>query len=629
MALDDEIACPDCAGPALAADRYCPGCGYPLHAMASSSQPETVGGDQAERLLGADFAERAALARVDIAAIWVTDLPVAQRVQRALMQAGCQILAEVAALPANATERMWSVGAKSVAELVDAANRVLVDGDRWSAVTRERAGGTDDPAAPALPRAARALAHQRLIDLSNVSLDQLDLSSRMLALAGGAGLRTLDDLRRMTNLQVRHRLGPFQTDASTVIAEATIRWADAVAGGASPIALVGAAADRSGEGDGLESDAAEVLDPATALHRIGVALAVLPERDRALLAHRFGLDGQPPLTLGEVGERLDLTRERVRQLEQRSLTQAQPLGSALAAARAAIDGFRRRLGLGWRDERLAKVLHRAAPGDPDPAPLLRLVAATLPAGTAGEPGLGEFDEVVIAVLARSGPLPLADAAERVAAETDGADRARFPDLSVEDRLLLVGPGQVGDAGYDLPPGPLDLPNDKRIRRLNALIGVLERGGPAHFRDIADGLSQRLPEEYRLDEGDVHAWLTRYSDRFVWVGKGRFALRSSNLGHRDDPALDEEEMGETGNRRRRGVGDEIVTILRENGPMPLDDVVADVLERFQVAPSSVVVAVRHDRRRRFILDDEGWVALSDPDDRERSGDDPDGDAAPTG
>ena len=49
------------------------------------------------------------------------------------------------------------------------------------------------------------------------------------------------------------------------------------------------------------------------------ALARLNPRMRLVLALRFGLDGQTPQTLEEVGVELGITRERVRQLESRAL----------------------------------------------------------------------------------------------------------------------------------------------------------------------------------------------------------------------------------------------------------------------------------------------------------------------
>jgi RNA polymerase primary sigma factor len=54
-----------------------------------------------------------------------------------------------------------------------------------------------------------------------------------------------------------------------------------------------------------------------ALHR---ALGELPEREREILALRYGLDGDAePVSLEEIGRRLGLTRERVRQIESKAL----------------------------------------------------------------------------------------------------------------------------------------------------------------------------------------------------------------------------------------------------------------------------------------------------------------------
>ena len=49
------------------------------------------------------------------------------------------------------------------------------------------------------------------------------------------------------------------------------------------------------------------------------ALCALPEREREVVTLRYGLGGTEPKTLEEIGRRLGLTRERVRQIELDSL----------------------------------------------------------------------------------------------------------------------------------------------------------------------------------------------------------------------------------------------------------------------------------------------------------------------
>ena len=49
--------------------------------------------------------------------------------------------------------------------------------------------------------------------------------------------------------------------------------------------------------------------------RMKEALGGLPERERMVLEYRFGLTGGQPKTLEEVGERFDVTRERIRQIQ--------------------------------------------------------------------------------------------------------------------------------------------------------------------------------------------------------------------------------------------------------------------------------------------------------------------------
>ena len=53
---------------------------------------------------------------------------------------------------------------------------------------------------------------------------------------------------------------------------------------------------------------------------IGQALSALPARERCVIELRFGLDGGQPRTLDQIGQALGLTRERIRQIEDTTLT---------------------------------------------------------------------------------------------------------------------------------------------------------------------------------------------------------------------------------------------------------------------------------------------------------------------
>ena len=53
--------------------------------------------------------------------------------------------------------------------------------------------------------------------------------------------------------------------------------------------------------------------------RIKNALGILKPRDRAIMVDLFGLEGNTPMSLKEVGEKVGLTREMVRQIREKSL----------------------------------------------------------------------------------------------------------------------------------------------------------------------------------------------------------------------------------------------------------------------------------------------------------------------
>jgi RNA polymerase primary sigma factor len=78
-------------------------------------------------------------------------------------------------------------------------------------------------------------------------------------------------------------------------------------------------------GDLIEDELSETPDAATATAaratELATAVRALEPRLRKVVERRFGLDGNPPQTLEELGAELGITRERVRQIETRALRQ--------------------------------------------------------------------------------------------------------------------------------------------------------------------------------------------------------------------------------------------------------------------------------------------------------------------
>ena len=56
------------------------------------------------------------------------------------------------------------------------------------------------------------------------------------------------------------------------------------------------------------------------LEELGKVLEELDPRERKIISSRFGLGGDPPRTLEEVGKRFGVTRERIRQLQNGALS---------------------------------------------------------------------------------------------------------------------------------------------------------------------------------------------------------------------------------------------------------------------------------------------------------------------
>jgi RNA polymerase primary sigma factor len=90
--------------------------------------------------------------------------------------------------------------------------------------------------------------------------------------------------------------------------------------------------DESQFGHFLEDDSEPLPDEAADVSFRNAALAralgALSERERKVLELRYGLHGEAPLTLDEVGRVFDVTRERIRQIENHSLKKLRMLSES-------------------------------------------------------------------------------------------------------------------------------------------------------------------------------------------------------------------------------------------------------------------------------------------------------------
>jgi len=78
--------------------------------------------------------------------------------------------------------------------------------------------------------------------------------------------------------------------------------------------------------------AVDTLADAEVRRHVQAAAAALPDRERLVLTRRFGLDGEDPETLVQVGDRLGVSRERARQIETLALRRARAAVPFLAVA---------------------------------------------------------------------------------------------------------------------------------------------------------------------------------------------------------------------------------------------------------------------------------------------------------
>ena len=84
--------------------------------------------------------------------------------------------------------------------------------------------------------------------------------------------------------------------------------------------------------DPNSEDPMEGMDRAMLKEHLGTHLSQLDPRYQKIMKLRFGLDGQEPLTLAEIGRQIGVSRERVRQLESKAKGKLREMANRQQAA---------------------------------------------------------------------------------------------------------------------------------------------------------------------------------------------------------------------------------------------------------------------------------------------------------
>ena len=150
----------------------------------------------------------------------------------------------------------------------------------------------------------------------------------------------LSKMRRITR-ELSHRLGrqPNRLELAHAMGMAPEELEELLAQSAPCASL-----DAHARGEEDRSTLGELIaDPASGEHfdsmdrhlqkeHLGTWLSQLNDREQKILKLRFGLEGSEPLTLAEIGRRINVSRERVRQLEAKAIMKLRLMSNRQQAA---------------------------------------------------------------------------------------------------------------------------------------------------------------------------------------------------------------------------------------------------------------------------------------------------------
>ena len=337
------------------------------------------------------------------------------------------------------------------------------------------------------------------------------------------------------------------------------------------------------------------------------------ERDAKILKLRYGLIDGKKWTLEEIGRELGISRERVRQLEARSirkLSRCTQLHSVkIDRCMKMLRSFGDRVGASLIDDTLSRAFSTTTGHDKgDVSSYVRLFLLAAGHSEVERQSLQAVDSCLVKALATTtASLSIGDLWDTLQDDSDANEAlGAWPDLDLATRLQLVLHVEIDSDGSCMPTELTLLKLSSKERRLIALVRVIkEANEPLHFTEIARRVRALLTGTLTMSDRNVHAWLDRYKDYFKWAGPGIYGLSEWDIGVRSGNLTDNLKPA-----RRMGIGDEIALLLSERKePISLSYMEDHVLSRFEVNRESVYASITQDAAGRFTLMESETVALS--------------------